>query len=52
MAASSVVYPKYGVAYLGQSLVTCDTLRLRSTPMEGVKMDMVRHGGARADRFF
>lgn len=52
MAASSVVYPEYRVAYLGHSLVTCDTLRPRSTPMEGVKMDLIKRGGARADRFF
>lgn len=52
MAAASVVYPEYRVAYLGHSLVTCDTLRPRSIPMEGVHMDLIRHGGARADKFF
>ena len=42
----------YEVAYVGHSLVTCDTLRPVKNPWPHVNMDMIRVGGARADKFF
>lgn len=42
----------YDVAYVGHSLVTCDTLRPVTNPWPFVTMDMIRVGGARVDQFF
>ena len=42
----------YEVAYVGHSLVTCDTLMPVPRPWPYVNMKMIRVGGARADKFF
>ena len=51
-ALSPLGHRYYDVAYLGQSLVTCDMLRPITNPWSYVNMKMIRVGGARADKFF
>ena len=42
----------FEVAYVGHSLVTCDTLLPVKNPWPHVNMNMIRVGGARANKFF
>ena len=51
-AVSPLGFRYYDVAYVGHSLVTCDTLRPVTNPWPYVTMKMIRVGGARADKFF